>query len=233
MKHLGFFLLTLAFVACHDDTPEQPHYISLDESKIVTDYAGIQKRIEVTSNCDWTIRNIPQWCIIEKVVMDNTVYLDVEVLPNDTEVLREATVMLFYSHDRYKTTTADLFISQTGQKKPEYDPLQWHTFAVNKFNDNKYDLLPDNITRKYRILAEQSFINPAFRTQVYPGHLINGHTDNRTLTVYDQYTYNPITISAYVNRVLYEKELLPSFDGLNEMVQQISSELPTQSTQFN
>lgn len=233
MKHLGFFLLTLAFVACHDDTPEQPHYISLDESKIVTDYAGIQKRIEVTSNCDWTIRNIPQWCIIEKVVMDNTVYLDVEVLPNDTEVLREATVMLSYSHDRYKTTTADLFISQTGQKKPEYDPLQWQPFAVNKFNDNKYDLLPDNVTRKYRLLAEQSFINPAFRTQVYPGHLINCHTDNRTLTVYDQYTYNPITISAYVNRVLYEKELLPSFDGLNEMVQQITSELPTQNQQFS
>ena len=51
--------------------------------------------------------------------------------------------------------------------------------------------------------------------------------------VYDQYTYNPINISAYVNRTLYEKEMLPSFDGMNEMVQQITSELPAQSQQFN
>lgn len=232
MKHLGLFLLTLAFVACHDDTPKQPYYITINENKVVTDYSGIQKRIEVTSNCDWSIGITPKWCIIEKVAVDNAEYLDVQVLPNDTENQREAKITLSYSYDRYKLTTANLFISQAGQKKPEFDPLQWHTFAVNKFNDNKYDLLPDNVTRKYRILAEQSFINPAFRTQVYPGHLINCHTDNRTLTVYDQYTYNPIAISASINGKLYEKELLPSFDGMNEMVQQITSELPMQSPQF-
>ena len=175
IKHLGLFLLTLAFVACHDDTPKQPYYITINENKVVTDYAGIQKRIEVTSNCDWSIGVIPKWCIIEKVAVDNTKYLDVQVLPNDTETPREATITLSYSHDRYKLTAAELFISQSGQEKPEYDPLQWHTFAVNKFNDNKYDLLLDNVTRKYRIMAEQSFINPAFKTQVFPGHLINCH----------------------------------------------------------
>ena len=232
MKHLELFLLTLAFVACHDDTPKQTYYITINENKVVTDYSGIQMRIEVTSNCDWSIGITPEWCIIEKVSVGNAEYLDVQVLPNDTENQREAKITLSCPYDRYKLTTADLFISQAGQKKPEYDPLQWYTFAVNKFNDNKFNLLPDNVMRTYRILAEQSFINPAFRTQVYPGHLLNCHTDNRTLTVYDQYTYNPITISASINGKLYEKKLLPSLDGMNEMVQQITSELPAQSPQF-
>lgn len=233
MKHWGLFFLALCCAACHDDEPAQRYYITLDEDEIRADYSGIQQRIAVSANCDWTIRNIPQWCIIEKAVADNAAYLNIEVLPNDTENPREATITLACPHDRYKLTTADLFVSQAGQKKPEYDPLQWHTFAVNKFNDNKYDLLPDNVTRKYRLSAEQSFVNPAFRTQVYPGHLINCHTDNRTLTVYDQYTYNPINISASINGKFYEKEMLPTFDGMNEMVQQITSELPAQSQQFN
>lgn len=116
MKHLGLFLLTLAFVACHDDMPKQPYYITINENKVVTDYSGIQKRIEVTSNCDWSIGITPKWCIIEKVAVDNAEYLDVQVLPNDTENQREAKITLSYSYDRYKLTTADLFISQAGQK---------------------------------------------------------------------------------------------------------------------
>lgn len=116
MKHWGLFFLALCCAACHNDEPEQKYYITLDEDEIRADYSGIQQRIAVSANCDWSIRNIPQWCIIEKAVADNAEYLDIEVLPNDTENPREATITLACLHDRYKQTTADLFVSQAGQK---------------------------------------------------------------------------------------------------------------------
>ena len=71
MKHWGLFFLALCCAACHNDEPEQKYYITLDEDEIRADYSGIQQRIAVSANCDWSIRNIPQWCIIEKAVADN------------------------------------------------------------------------------------------------------------------------------------------------------------------
>lgn len=233
MKHLGLFLLTLAFVACHDDTPKQPYYITINENKVVTDYAGIQKRIEVTSNCDWSIGVIPKWCIIEKVAVDNAKYLDVQVLPNDTETPREATITLSYSHDRYKLTAAELFISQT--KKPEQtELLPWNPLAVNSLSYAVYELLDDNITRRYRILGKKAFITQSFQKQVFLGNLIDYRTDNRTLTDFqEKYTFNPIHCSALVNDVLYNKETKPSFDALNQIAQQIIADLPKQNNKFN
>lgn len=233
MKHLGIFLLTLALTACNDDKQEPSYYINLDENKLVTDYAGVTTRFEVTSNCDWSVGIVPQWCRAKKIISDHAEYLEIVVMPNETDHPREAIITLAYSYDRHKVTTTDLFISQSGKGKPEYDPLQWYTFATNNFSDIQFDLLSDKVTREYRISAQKLFVNPAFRTQVYPGQLINCHIDNPTLTVYDQYNYNPITISAYVNGKLYEKELLPTFNSMNEMVQRISSDLPTQSLQFS
>ena len=66
MKHWGLFFLALCCAACHDDEPAQRYYITLDEDEIRADYSGIQQRIAVSANCDWTIRNIPQWCISKR-----------------------------------------------------------------------------------------------------------------------------------------------------------------------
>lgn len=234
MEHWRLILFVLAFAACKESEPERAYYITPAEREIDAPEAGIQKRIEVASNCDWTVEATPEWCSARKTAAAGREYLDVEVLPNDYEAPREAILVLAFQGDRYTRTTASLHISQSGMKAQTDDPLAWNPFAVNKLSLAEYDLSEDGVTRSYRISGTQLFVSPSFAKQVFPGNLIDRHTDNRELTDYrDRYTFNPIHIAAFSNRKAYETESLPSYEAAREMAKQIIAEQPVQNLVFN
>lgn len=222
--NLIFF--ALALTACNDDKPAQTSYIKPETHEVRAEAAGVRTTIAVSSNCDWHIGETPQWCSAQKVTSDNKEYLDLEIEANDGETSRETVLRL-----SCESTVSSLRIFQEGNTEPA-DPLQWAPFPVNSLSKAEYELSADGTTRNYRITGGKVFVTPSFGKQVYPGHLINRCSDYRTLTTYDQYTYNPIHITAFVNGELYENESQPSFDTVNEMAQQIIAVLPEQSSRF-
>ena len=232
MKHWGLFLFALALAACHDDNQPEPqpdYYITPEDDEIEADCNGVKQRIAVSSNCDWHPGAVPEWCVVQKITADGKEYLDVEVLPNTEETSRDTTIPLLYGR---RIATATLTVTQSGKEKTNM--LPWSPFFSLGLASAEYELLENNVTRRYRITGQQAFVTPSFRKQIFPGNLINRHTDNRTLTDYfNKYTFNPIHYSAFVNRVLYENEAQPSLDALDEMVRQITAELPIQNHKFN
>lgn len=224
MRNFIFFLLII-LTSCHDKTKIPGDYITPEENVIATDCNGVRKRIPVRSNGDWTIDDTPPWCIALKAAGDGEDFLEIDILPNDTETLRETTIVLTLGR-----TSALIRVTQTGLE-PE-DPLQWHTFAFNTLTDQQYAVLPDN-SRNYSLAARQFFINPAFAGEVFPGHIIDRHTNTRSLTGHDRFTYRPVQLSALVNGTFFGQELIPSFDGFREFVQPILDELPAQSGAFH
>lgn len=221
---LIFFVL--ACVACKDDKPAQSSYIKPDVNEVIADVAGVRIKIAVSSNCNWQIGETPQWCSAQKITQDHKEFLDLEVAPNDAETSRETVIRL-----SYESTVSTLHIFQDGKTDPT-DPLRWSPFPVNSLTEAEYELSGDGITRNYRITGDKVFVTPSFGKQVYPGHLIHRRSDYRTLTAYDQYTYNPIRFTAFVNNKLYENESRPSFDAVHEMAERIIAELPEQNFRF-
>lgn len=232
MKHWGLFLFALAFTACRNDglsdKPGETYYITPEEGTIETDYTGIRKRIPVASNCDWHPGTVPEWCIVEKTTSEGKEYLDLEIRPNPGETPRETTIPLLYGRN---IATASLSVSQSG--KEHTDPLKWERFSINKLSNAEYELSDDQITRKYRITGTVAFVAPTFMKQVYPGHLINRKTDNYRLTAYDQYTYNPITVTITSLAIKSSEFSKPSFEATNELVQQAISNLSDRSVDFS
>ena len=231
MKHWGLFLFALAFTACRNDglsdKPGETYYITPEEGAIETDYAGIRKRIPVASNCDWHPGTVPEWCIVEKTTSEGKEYLDLEIRPNPGETPRETTIPLLYGRN---IATASLSVSQSG--KEHTDPLKWECFSINKLANAEYELSDDQITRKYRITGTVAFVAPTFMKQVYPGHLINRKADNYRLTAYDQYTYNPITVTITSPAIKISEFPKPSFEATNELAQQAISNLSDRSVNF-
>lgn len=224
----------LAFSACKESEPERTYYITPAETEIEAGEAGIEKRIEVASNCDWTVEATPEWCSARKTAAAGREYMDLEVRANDHEAPREATLVLSFRGDGYTRTTASLRISQSGKEAQTDDPLAWNPFAVNNLSLAEYDLSEDGVTRSYRISGTQLFASHSFAKQVFPGNLIDRHTDNRELTDYrDKYRFNPIHIAAYSNRKLYETASSPSYEAANELAKQIIAEQPVQNFEYN
>lgn len=225
--------MLFVFTACHEDEPDPTYRIILGETEITADHAGIRKRIEVTSDCDWRIGLVPEWCTVRKTVEGTGEFLDVEVLPNDTDNPRETTVSLTFSKDRSHNATAALSISQTGKPGPD-DPMQWNPFAMNTLTSAEYELLGDNVTRRYRITGDRVFITPSFGKQVFVGNLIDRRTDNRKLTDYrDRYTFNPVLMGpAQKTGKDYWTQAVPSSDAMDKIARQLIADLPEQSLTF-
>lgn len=215
-------------MACetNPDGPERA-YITIDESEITVDYAGGKSRIAVSSNCDWDVSITPLWCPVQKVSADGREYIEVDIQPNETDAPRETVVTVSYGR---KASDA-LIIKQKDRSEPT--PLKWYTFPVNSFTDVVYEQPGDAPTGKYRITASQLFVNPSLRAHIFPGNPIGSHTDDiLNFTTYDNFTYNPVLISAFVNGEQYLRELVPAQSGTDEMAQQIIADLPKQNLEF-
>lgn len=224
MKQFSLCLLILVLAACRDDKPVRSSSITPEKNEVTAGAAGLREKIAVGSDCDWQVGETPQWCRARKIALNGQEYLDLEVDPNEDAASRQTVVRLFC-----ESTVSSLRIFQDG-KSETADPLQWAPLPVATLTRAAYELSADGTTRTYRITGDRIFAAPSFVRQVYPGHLVNCSTDYRTLTTYDQYTYNPVRITAFVNNRLYEHESVPSFDVVNEMAQQIIAGLPRQSS---
>lgn len=231
MKKLSYLLLfLLIFTACDDHQQVEDYSISLSEDKITTDYTGITQTIKVQSNDDnWNIlsSSIPEWCNIEKK-KSSTYNVEITISPNHTFQSREATITFIY-----EDKSCSLYISQEGiQNKSSLD---WHTFPVNSFSSVEYDSENNNTERNYRISANEIYINSSIKDKIYHGNLIqkklNGISGVKETT---QYSYNPITTSAFVNGKFYSREsVYPSFENTNGLYDEVKSKTPTQNISFS
>lgn len=93
MKHWGLFLLAFSFAACQDDRPgdvptEQTYYITPEHESVEAGSTGLQARIAVSSNCNWQVGKVPEWCIVQKTSAGEREYLDITVQYNDDETPR-------------------------------------------------------------------------------------------------------------------------------------------------
>lgn len=224
MKHWGLFFLLLLSVACHNDNPELVYYITPEITEISANSSGIQKRISVTSNCNWNISDIPEWCSAQKTIEGNNEFVKINVLSNDTYDPRNAFIILSCGK-----ISSPIHVFQDSKNDSEL--IQWYTFPVNFFTDVNYKILADNNTRKYQIQGEEVFITPSWRNQVFIGNMINHHVDNIEINdYYNDYSFNPITISSKNGS---SKELpAPSLEGMYDFAQELIADLPNQNLQF-
>ena len=232
MKHWGLFLLAFSFAACHDDRPgdiptEQTYYITPEHESVESGSTGLQARIAVSSNCNWQVGKVPEWCVVQKTSTGEREYLDITVQYNDDETPRNTEIPLLFGRGR-----ASAFLSVSQEGKEPAPPLHWAPFPVNKLAEAGYELLEDQTTRRYRITGIQLFAAPGLAKQIYPGHLIGRRTDYSRLTAYDRYTYNPIAVTATNSKLPPEDLPAPSYEASNALAQKIIADLPTQNGEF-
>lgn len=230
MKSLTYLLFfILIFTACNDQQVEDCS-ISLSEYKIITDYTGTTQIIKVHSNNEnWTIlsSSVPEWCSIEKK-KSSTSNVEITISPNHTFESRDATIT-FINEDK----SCSLYISQEGVQNKS--SLDWYTFPVNSFSSVEYDSKIDNTERTYKISASEIYINSSIKDKVYHGNLIqkklNGISGVKEST---QYSYNPISISAFVSGQFYSREsVYPSLKNTDGLYAEIKANSPKQNMNFS
>lgn len=230
MRKISYILLSLlVFTACKDIAQEEDYTISLSEDKIIADYAGITNTITVYSkDGNWKIlpASIPEWTTVEKVNGSDS-NVEIAISPNNTFKNREATIKFISENN-----TCFLYISQEGiQNKSSLD---WYTFPVNSFLDVKYDSENSNSSRNYRISANDVYVSSSIKDRIYHGGFIqkkvNGVSEAKGMM---HYSYNPISISAFVNGKFYSREsIIPSPENTKELYDEIRANIPKQNGTF-
>lgn len=224
--YLLFFLLI--FTACGDQAED--FSISLSEDQITTDYAGVTRTIKVQSKgTDWTVlpSSIPEWCIVEKK-QSLTYNIEITISPNHTFQERKASIT-FINEDR----SCSLHVSQEGiQNKSSLD---WYTFPVNSFSNVEYNSKNDNTERNYKISASEIYINSSIKDLIFHGNLIQKRMKGLSgVKEFTQYSYNPISIGAFVNGKFYSREsVYPSFKNTEELYNEIKVNSPKQNMNFS
>lgn len=228
MKNLCYFLLLFIFSACDNKTTTIDPSIHISEDSIVVDYFATTKKVIVESNCIWDISETPLWCIVENKIENNKQYLEITISQNNSFQERESSIVLTGDN-----ITKRLFITQTGIKKSS--SLNWHTFPVNSISSVTFKLGSDNNERNYQLIGSEIFINSSIRSKIFHGNLINSETECiKELIDYKNYTYNPITISSFVNGQVYCKDaIIPSLENTINLASEILTNNPGQNLQFS
>jgi len=228
INHL-IIIFSIIFSACDSQPETEGSFLNLSEKQISIGHFGGTREVLVESNMDWDILNssVPEWCCVEKTHDSGQYYMEIIISPNRTFQTREATVTI--QSDGYSTY---LSISQTGIKNELL--LDWHTFPVNSISDVKFEFGNDGVERKYQILYNEIFINPIIKEKIYHGNLINNKaTLESGLIEYKQYTYNPITISSFVDGFFYSREsIVPSIENTDDLYREIKANYPNQNLHF-
>lgn len=224
MKKIGVLIFLFLVVACRNIDSDFEYYISLLENQIVIDSDGGKKRILISANCEWTILDTPNWCIVKKTIEDSKEYLDIDVLPNDTKNSRNTTLYL-----RFENISKSISILQSG--KNATTSLPWYTFPMNTFTGVQIE--SNNTTQSYQITSEALFVNPRWKKQVFLGNLINTQIDNMMYLTdfYDKYTYNPISVTSNDGKI--QKLLTPSFNEFNDFIEDIIAIIPKQNLKLS
>ena len=222
MKKLIYAFVLLICVACGSDHDPEVDYLTLSSRHISTESEGTSRVITVNSTSDWTIveSSVPSWCTIDEQTEDG---FKITILPNHTFNDREVEILT-----KNTTTSNSIDISQCGIKNKT--SLEWHTFPVNSFSEVNYD----DATNEYTVGSREMFITSSIRNQIFHGDIIKeSYVQGEDLQQEGNYTFNPITISAFVGGNLYSREsVIPSKEVTNSLFNDVVSDYPTQSVQF-
>ncbi len=215
----------LSFSSCNNN--EKRSYLELSESVLLAESVGIEREFSISSNCDYTISDIPSWCEIQKRNSNKESSLHIKVFPNNKYIKREAKIKI-----ESDESIQYLSITQKGLKRE--DSLSWYSFSPNSFISMTFTE-NNNAERIYTLRAQTFFINPYIKDKVFLGNIISRDQElTNSLIDYENYSYNPVTIGALVNGKSYVKTISkPSKEEMYALTESIINELPIQNYSFN
>lgn len=220
--------MTIGLYACdgNSTSKQNDEYIHLNQDKVEVDALGGKAYINILSNCQWFISDIPNWCTIHKTEGENSLSVEIKILANNTDDPRESKIKISNG-----IITSFLSIIQNSSKKG--DSIVWHTFPFNQIKNVSYTTGKDGKQRLYSIECTEMFINHSIKDKIFHGNLVNNQLSSYAdLIDYPQYTYDPITIGAFVNRKVYVDTIYPSLSKVEKMANEIIESLPHQNSQF-
>lgn len=220
MKNLSLlFIFLFTFYSCQET--DQNDYLSLSEAEIALDHEQSEKKLKITSSSEWTLSEIPDWCVIDYISGKSSMIINITIRANQTYSNREANIKI-----ANQNSVQYLYIRQSGIERQEN--LTWQTFPVNSI-----DFTADTDNIKYNFRSSEIFINAHISEKIYPGNIISSNsTSNDIINEFKDYQYNPISISI-IGGKFYSDIIIPSKLALNKFVNKAIQETSTQNQSFN
>ncbi len=227
MNKLLCFIILLLFGSCAKENTEEP-YIILSEYEVRTSADGVEVKIQISSNCQWYISNVPQWCVVNINSGEFNTALQLKIASNNTNSKRESFIKIASNE-----VTKYLLIEQ--DRLFQNENLKWFTFSVNTFTAVNYIIVDDEAKRIYTIKGTKNFIASSAKSKIYLGNIINKISENLLSFIdYPEYTYNPVTIGSFVDGKAYIKTVnKPSLSELDILANEIIQNKQNQILNFN
>lgn len=227
MKTIILLATIFTLVCCDNEAPNIKSYIELSQNELIIAPSGETKKIYVTSNNNWVVTNIPDWCVINVNKEIEEPYFEIRILLNEKQSTRNATIKI-----------TDGIIEQTlnviQEANIKVQQINWYTFPINSITSIDYALGNNGVERTYDISGRRLSINEFTKKKIFHGKLINRKLNSLIDIIdYPEYTYNFITVGSFVNGKVFAKTISPSSQEIESLSREIIIELPTQNLQFN
>ena len=98
------------------DNPTVETTLTVNPSSFDVGYAGSKETAQITSNCDWTIRNTASWCHLSVTKGSGNNFLTITVDENTVNTIR--TEIIFIDYDS-KTETISIAQSANPYRSPD------------------------------------------------------------------------------------------------------------------
>lgn len=223
---LGILIPLLLCFSCKDDekAPEAIK-ITLDKSIITFDRSGGQEHVQVTSNSAWTADNIPGWITLSQVTGKDSHQISITIIePNTDEDSRETDIKFVAGKEQ-----AILKVIQNGKTPEKISEAKFTTLAFSTLEDISFVPGENQDERLYSFKMREMFINPALTDKIFIGNIIDPNIKEATdISVYNKYTFVPITISAGIQKVDIET-IIPSREAQDRFAKAVLDNKPTQS----
>lgn len=201
----GVFLLSLIFVACSDDNDSKVNEltISLDKKEVIVSNNNETFDIQLTSNGDWVVKDVPNWINMNGVEGGNGIAnLTLGVESNGDISQREANIR--FIADKAVTT---LKVIQKRQG------LVWSNLNFSRVSEVESILGTEPNESVYNFKFDALFVNPSSNTgiidKLFLGNIVNRNlTSNTNIATYEGYTFIPITI--FTSAPINSEEIIPS-----------------------
>lgn len=222
IRLFSMMLIAFIFTGCDKTVTQIDSYIKISDKEFAIDENGDTLFIYVNSNIDWTISNIPNWCVVNMFKDSKKPMFEIIIASNGNSDDRDAVIEI--GNDLLKEK---LHIIQKG--KPNVNEINWYTFPVNSINSVEYILGENQVERLYQVNATNLFINSSIKNKIYLGNLINKYQIGFNLTDYSFYDYNPITVGSFVDGKAFIETYVPSLQSMNTIANEILSSVLDQN----
>lgn len=227
MNHLIYPIILLILTSC-DKEKSDDYFINLNKYELQIAGTCIEMEIQISSNCQWTVSDIPKWCIVNITNGSLDAKLQIKIESNNSNITREASI-------RISNNEIIKYLHIRQDKSSIINDIKWFTFPINTFSNVDYTY--DNNEREiiYTFKGSKIFINPSIKSKIFPGNLVNKLLDNiSTIDDYLDYSYNPITIGCFADGKAYTKTInKPSLNELNLFADNIIKKQENQILSFN